>query len=431
MPSLYVHVPFCLKKCDYCAFYSVPISGDSELISGYLSGVKHEIELRKMEASEGLSSLFIGGGTPSVLQARELDQLLKLIHKAYRFQTKIKIKKHEPINIGKSFTTQEKKLPLIKQSYMEKTVELNPGTLNQEKLMVMHDYGVNRVSLGVQSFNDLLLQRIGRLHNSGDIYKGVELIRSVGFENLNLDLIFGLPGQTLTDWQEALRKATDLCPEHLSIYALTLEENTPIGRHYLSNSKGSLTSDLNGSMADENKSLKYYKEVLPDDDQQADMYDWAVGFLQDKGYFRYEISNFSKPGFECLHNSSYWQGKEYIGLGPGAVSCLKGIRTKNIENTLEYNEMLRLGDRPLDSKETEFLTKNQLISEYMMLGLRTVKGVSPRIFAEKFQVEIQDIYGQILAEYMDKNILCFINGRITINPSYFFIANSILLKFIL
>ncbi len=431
MTSLYVHVPFCLKKCSYCTFYSLPLSavqvrnkqfyGDSDLISSYLSGVKREIALRNMEAPHGVSSLFLGGGTPTVLSPNQLDRLLGEIHQHFVIQDKPNI---------------------------EKTVEANPGTLDAEKLDVLKNYGINRISLGVQSYNDILLKKIGRIHTSKDIDQAVSLVRRAGFSNLNLDLIFGLPGQIMEDWQDSLNRAVELSPQHLSIYALTLEEDTPLGRRYLSEQTAQKTwnstcSSNHLTQSTFELSIEHPFEIqsdlespvkredfLPDDDLQADMYEWAVGFLQEKGYDHYEISNFARQGYECRHNLSYWRSEDYIGLGPGAVSCIQAIRTKNIENITAYTRMLKSEKKPFDLEETEVLTPKQLISEYMMLGLRTAKGIDIGEFNNKFMFNIQDIYGQIMANYMDRNVLFLSEERLMINPSYYFIANSIILDFI-
>ncbi len=406
MPSLYVHVPFCQSKCAYCSFYSVPLgkildnqkngqifNESSELIPQYLRGMAQEIKLRFTEAPSGVSTLFLGGGTPTVLNPRELEELLKTIHRNYIF-------------------VPEK---------AEMTVEANPGTLTLDKVAILHNYGINRISLGVQSFNNQILKRIGRIHTAEDISLGIKIIRKAGIENLNLDLIFGLPGQTMSDWQDTLKQAVACSPEHLSLYALTLEEDTPLGRKYLT-----LTQNLETNYPNDDSRLP-----LPDDDFQADMYEWAVNYLQGKGYKHYEISNFAKEGFECLHNQAYWQGEDYLGLGPGAVSCLRGVRTKNTEDLAKYSKMILAGEKAFDPLGTEVLTKEQLITEYMMLGLRTTKGIDLKKFAGKFKVEVQDIYGQILANYIDREILILVDGRLRINEIYFFVANSILQNFVI
>ncbi|NLM21685.1 MAG: radical SAM family heme chaperone HemW [Peptococcaceae bacterium] len=383
MPSLYVHVPFCQKKCNYCAFFSIPYTGSKTF--SYLQGMEREIHMRLGEVSGKIASLFLGGGTPTVLSAEELEGLLNSLELF-------------------AFSPQA-----------EKTVEANPGTLELKKLNIMSGYGINRISLGAQSFNDLLLNRIGRIHSAQDITRSVKLIRQAGFDNLNLDLMFGLPGQTLSDWQETLQKAVDLEPEHLSLYALTIEPGTP------------LACSLGEQSYEQSYSLG--SAVIPDDDMQADMYELAAGYLRTQGYWHYEISNFARPGFECRHNLSYWRGEDYLGLGPGAVSCLNGMRCKNVEHIYKYCRLTQQGLKPVEDSETEILTQKELIFEYIMLGFRTAEGIDRELFARKFGRPIQDIYGEVLTHYIDKGIICSEKGRIKLNPAYYFVANSIIKDF--
>lgn len=385
IPSLYVHVPFCLKKCAYCAFYSLPLSCFPEAINSFLQGISQEIECRRIKAPQGVFSLFLGGGTPTALSAEELDFLLGLIHKNFTFGSQAP----------------------------EKTVEANPGTITADKLTVLRFYGINRISLGAQSFHDQMLQRIGRIHTASDIRSAVKLIRQAGIKNLNLDLIFGLPGQTIADWQDTLKQAVEMEPEHLSVYALTLEEDTPFGRIYLADHK------------------KDDCALIPDDDLQADMYELAGGYLRDMGYIHYEISNFARPGYECHHNQAYWSGEDYLGLGPGAVSCLDGVRTKNREDIYLYQQMTSSGQMAFDPAETEILSLEQKVFEAMMLGLRTAAGIDFAVFEHKFHRPLQDIYGQILVKYMDREILFIRDGCLRLQEKYFFIANVVLQEFIL
>lgn len=387
MIPLYVHIPFCLQKCNYCAFYSLPLAVGlddrakqgryQDCVFPFLQALEREIELRHYEAPSGVSSLFLGGGTPTVLAAAEIGRLLEILHSGFD----------------------------IKAS--EKTAEANPGTLDRDKLAALISYGINRISLGAQSFDDSILQRIGRVHTAKDIVQGVRLVREAGIDNLNLDLIFGLPGQAMTDWQDSLQKAVSMSPEHLSLYALTIEEGTPFAK----------VCSAGG--------------VFPNEDLQADMYEWAVEYLSKEGYLRYEVSNFARPGYECRHNLAYWQGKDYLGLGPSAVSSLKGLRTKNIDKLESYQELLYSGIRPFDPNQTEHLSLQQRISEYVMLNFRTARGVDLKDFAAKFQVDMQDIYGHKLANYMNRKILVEKNGTIRINPSFLFVANSIIQDFVL
>ncbi|UWG96864.1 radical SAM family heme chaperone HemW [Dehalobacter sp. DCM] len=397
--SLYVHVPFCINKCDYCAFFSVPLNkmelqganSGSGIISSYLDGLEREIALCENEApAQGVSSLFIGGGTPTALAIHDLERLLNLLHTGYRFS---------------SSCSQENGYAPDKDT--EKTIESNPGTIDPEKLSVLRGYDINRISVGVQSFDDHILKTIGRIHSVKDIYNSVELIRKAGFDNLNMDLMFGLPGQRMRNWQDSLKQAVALNPEHLSLYALTVEEGTPLDHDYTSG-----------------------KITIPDDDSDADMYQWAVGYLQSNGYIHYEVSNFAKPGFECRHNLTYWRSEDYTGLGPGAVSCVNDVRSKNMEDITDYRKHLSAGNRPWDDSATEILTKDQRISEYMMLGLRTTAGIDLRGFADKFGAEVNDVYGQKLQDYLNKKILLINDGRLMIDPAYFFVLNGILVDFI-
>lgn len=396
MASLYVHVPFCLQKCYYCAFYSLALIDNGSMqdcISSYLLGIEREIEYRHTEAPAGVSSIFVGGGTPTALEPQQLSRLLKLIQNRF----------------GVGSQDQQGSV------YIEKTVESNPGTITVEKLAVLRDYGVNRISLGAQSFDDNLLRTIGRIHTAQDSRDGVKLIREAKFTNLNLDLMFGLPGQTMEDWRDTVQEAVGLCAEHISIYGLTLEEETPLGRLY---EEYSLSKAVPG------------RYNLPDDDLQADMYEWAVSFLGSQGYIHYEIANFALQGFQCRHNLSYWHGEDYIGLGPGAVSCTNGVRFKNTQDIDYYADTLISG-RPLESCEVEYLTPEQRISETIMLGLRTTQGIDIKAFQEKFKMDIQDIYGYKLVNYMDRKIILVDDGRLTVNPTYLFVINSILRDLIL
>jgi oxygen-independent coproporphyrinogen-3 oxidase len=239
-------------------------------------------------------------------------------------------------------------------------------------------------------------------------------VREAGFISIYLDLMFGLPGQTKEKWLETLEKALALKPQHLSVYALTIEEETPFARKYANNA-----TEIN-------------EALLPDDDLQADMYEMAVEFLKKAGYIHYEISNFALPGFECRHNLSYWRSEQYIGLGPAAVSCLDEVRSKNFEDIDEYYEnMINNGKWMVIEENQEKLTKEQVIFEYMMLGLRTAEGVAFANFYDRFQKGIKDIYGDFLEEYISRGLLISKGGRLKLNPQYFFVANAILTKFIL
>ncbi|HVJ50177.1 radical SAM family heme chaperone HemW [Desulfitobacterium sp.] len=375
MPSLYVHVPFCVRKCTYCAFYSVPLKNAKA--QDYLKGLREETELRKKDAPEGVSSLFIGGGTPTALAEEELEELLTLLkQKFYIPET------------------------------AEQTIEGNPGTLTREKLQILRRAGINRISLGVQSFDDSLLRQIGRIHTVQDVREGVQLIREAGFRNLNLDLMFGLPSQTLEDWQASLQEAVQLAPEHLSIYGLMVEEDTPLARN---------TRLL---------------ALLPNDDDQAEMYAWTRKYLRETGYLHYETSNFARPGYECQHNLGYWRGEDYLGLGPGAVGCIRQVRSKNIEDIARYREMLEQNRFPLEPTEVESLSEHDRMAERMILGLRLSQGVNLTAFKKEFGQDIRDIYQSVLERYLQTKVLIFNEDALRLNPDYWFVANSVLQEFV-
>lgn len=375
MPSLYVHVPFCVRKCAYCAFYSVPLKNSK--VQDYLKGLKKEINLRQKDALEGVSSLFLGGGTPTALAEEQLEALLSLLKQNFDIP-----------------------------DASEQTIEGNPGTLTREKLQILRRAGINRISLGVQSFDDALLRQIGRIHTVQDVRQGVRLIREAGFKNLNLDLMFGLPDQSLRDWQASLKEAVQLEPEHLSIYGLMVEEDTPLS--------------LNAKLL----------ELLPDDDAQAEMYAWTREYLQKAGYHHYETSNFARPGFECQHNLGYWRGEDYLGLGPGAVGCISKVRSKNSEDIKQYLEKLEQDLLPHDANEVETLSEGDRMAERMILGLRLSQGVNLKTFKQEFGQDIQDIYREVLERYLRKGILILDKETLRLDPDYWFVANSVLQEFV-
>ncbi|AET70404.1 putative oxygen-independent coproporphyrinogen III oxidase [Desulfosporosinus orientis DSM 765] len=387
MPSLYVHVPFCVQKCDYCAFYSHSLRDSSkDLISVYLEGLEIELAKRQKDAPQGVSSLFVGGGTPSVLGARDLERLLVMIRKFF---------------------------PSDPQR--EKTMEGNPGTLTEEKIDLIKRYGINRFSLGIQSFDDQLLKSVGRIHTANQARKAIQRLRAAGFTNLNLDLMFGLPGQSMRIWQETIEEAISNSPEHLSLYGLMLEEGTPLyTRCFESNAPCPANERC----------------LLPNEDMQAEMYEWAARRLKQAGYRQYETSNYARRGYECRHNLGYWRGEDYLGFGPGGVTCLNRVRWKNIEDVHTY--YLRLLERrsPIDESGEEVLTLRECMAERMILGLRLEEGVHLQSFKNDFEVDLRDIYQGVLERYKNKDVFIIEGDYFRLNPKYAFIANSILQEFV-
>ncbi|ODA39149.1 radical SAM family heme chaperone HemW [Desulfosporosinus sp. BG] len=381
MPSLYVHVPFCVQKCDYCAFYSHSlVSSPEDFISVYLEGLEVEMAKRQKDAPQGVSSLFIGGGTPTVLKDEELECLMKMIQRYFQ------------MNLG-----------------AEKTVEGNPGTLTTEKLNILRRYGVNRFSLGVQAFDDELLTGVGRRHTARQAREAIQRLRTAGFKNINLDLMFGLPAQDMKLWRASIEEALSYSPEHLSLYGLMLEEGTPLYKRYMDETK---------------------EASLPDDDLQAEMQEWAVERLKQAGYRQYETSNFARQGYECQHNLGYWRGADYLGLGPGGVSCVNRVRWKNVEEVSAYRDRLQKGQDLVDEEGLELLSLQDCMAERMILGLRLQEGVNITSFRNDFGVDLRDIYRDILERYKHKNVFMFQGDYLCLNPKLSFVANGVLQEFV-
>ena len=323
--GLYLHIPFCKSKCTYCDFYSLPHS--EEKMDAYTAAlIRHLEEVAPRCTRQTVDTVYFGGGTPSYLGEKRLTQLLKTVKKRYHVAPDAEI-----------------------------TLEANPDSAGDWKaLRALRRAGFNRISLGVQAADDAMLRRIGRVHTWEQVLSAVAAARMAKLENLSLDLIYGLPGQTLADWQETLTAAAALEPNHISCYGLKVEPGTPLWQ-------------------------QRHSAALPDDDAQADMYLWTVDYLAKQGYAQYEISNFARPGFESRHNLKYWRLEEYAGFGPGAHSDLGGVRfayerdlDAYIAGELRLSEMERIP--PLDRD-----------LEYIMLSLRTVQGIDSGYFERQFR----------------------------------------------
>ena len=325
--SLYVHVPFCVRKCLYCAFYSEPSSG--ELIDRYVGALTHELE--RVTADLKPRTIFFGGGTPSLLNLRQWERIFRAMER------------------------------IPKSGVMEWTVECNPATVSLEKAKLLRAGGVNRVSLGVQSFDDALLDRLGRVHSRQMVFESFDILRQAGFDNVNLDLMFAIPGQTLEVWRETLAEAAAMGSEHLSTYEVIYEEDTP------------LYDQLQAGKVD------------VDEDLACAMYEELVERAANAGFHQYEVANFARdttlnpqpstldvPSRCCFHNVNYWRGGSFYGLGPSATTYVRGVRTKNGSNTHLYCEQLEQGRRSLESREE--LLPLARAGETAAFGLRMVAG---------------------------------------------------------
>lgn len=369
--ALYIHVPFCKQKCFYCDFPSY--AGMEKYMDEYVNSLSEEI--RRLD-KVNIYSIFVGGGTPTYLSLRHWEKIADAL---------------EYIHVPKQ---------------IEFTVEGNPGTFNMEVLKLLKFIGVNRLSIGLQAWQKTLLKKLGRIHNVEQFISAYDMARSVGFDNINVDIMFGIPDQTMTDWKETLKNLVNVQPEHISCYSLIVEEGTPFFRWY------------------EKDALK-----LPDEEVERNMYTYARNYLNSHDYSQYEISNYGKNGKYCKHNLVYWNMKPYIGCGASAHSFINGKRMSNTSNIKEYISKIKNNEEPYS--EIHINTWKDNVEEFMFLGLRKIKGISTEEFNIRFGENINNVFGSTLKKYMDKGLILIDNDRIYLSPHGIEISNSILCEFIL
>ena len=369
--SAYVHIPFCTQICYYCDFSKVFIK--NQPVDSYL---EHLIEEYNAYDIKKLRTLYIGGGTPTALSARQLAFLL------------------------------EKLTDKLDLSYLEElTIEANPGDLDQEKIAVLKESPVNRVSLGVQTFNDRMLKQIGRSHSEKDIYENIANLKKAGFDNISIDLIYALPKQTMEDVKINVAKAIALDIPHMSLYSLILENHTVFMNR-----------------------MRRGKLPLPKEDLEAEMFDYIIAELEKAGFEHYEISNFSKPGFESRHNLMYWDNAEYYGIGAGASGYVDGVRYKNHGPIRHYLQAVEAGNARV---QEEVLTLNEKMEEEMFLGLRKKSGVSKKRFEEKFGLSFEDQYGAVVTELTEQGLLVPDRDIVRMTKKGLFLGDTVAEKFIL
>ena len=369
--SAYVHIPFCTQICYYCDFSKVFIK--NQPVDSYL---EHLIEEYDSYDIKKLRTLYIGGGTPTALSAPQLAFLL------------------------------EKLTDKLDLSYLEElTIEANPGDLDQEKIAVLKDSPVNRVSLGVQTFNDRMLKQIGRSHLEKDIYENIANLKKAGFDNISIDLIYALPKQTMEDVKTNVAKAIALDIPHMSLYSLILENHTVFMNR-----------------------MRRGKLPLPKEDLEAEMFEYIIAELEKAGFEHYEISNFSKPGFESRHNLMYWDNAEYYGIGAGASGYVDGVRYKNHGPIRHYLQAVEAGNARV---QEEVLTLNEKMEEEMFLGLRKKSGISKKRFEEKFGLSFEDQYGDVVAELTEQGLLVPDRDIIRMTKKGLFLGDTVAEKFIL
>ncbi|MEG6520762.1 radical SAM family heme chaperone HemW [Desulfotomaculum sp. 1211_IL3151] len=375
--GLYIHVPFCMRKCLYCDFTSYPIN--QAQVANYLRGLEMEIELY-LEVlgleNTSIESIFVGGGTPTSLMSEQLARILERLDRSFSITKDAEI-----------------------------TTEANPGTVNLSELKELRAAGFNRLSLGVQSTHQELLSLMGRIHDFGQAREALDQARQAGFTNINLDLIFGLPQQTLGQWQQTLADIIMLKPEHISCYGLQLEEGTPL-----------------------TCSIEQGKLPACSEEDDLAMFQSASAILRAEGYEHYEISNFARAGYQCRHNLLYWHNGEYLGFGPGAHSHHNQARWGNVENIDNYVSLLQSGQQPLAEKTT--LTMKEQMEETVFLGLRMLKGLNRIDFQNRFGVAIDQIFAREIARLVRLGLVKTEDGYLKLTEKGLPIANQVFLEFV-
>ena len=370
--SLYIHIPFCIQKCHYCDFVS--FSDQEKYYESYFTALYREIEIRSKNISKPIDTIYIGGGTPSCVPVQYISDLLECVRSYY-----------------------------VLKDNCEISMEMNPGTVDQTSCDAYYSFGINRISVGVQSANDRLLHLLGRIHNFNDAKKTTGFLKKAGFDNINIDIMFGLPNQTLDDWITTLDKVLALDPDHVSVYSLTLEENTPFY-------------------------LKYQDTDYLSDELDRQMYHSAVNYLTDSGYQQYEISNFAKAGKVCKHNLYCWRMEDYIGVGLNAHSYIDGVRYQNDEEldlyiaAIAQEKSAITMSRELDQKEK--------MGDYIFLGLRTIKGINLTDFKETFNTDLMLIHHNEIRRLIEQKLLELKTDNLSLTEKGLDYANYVMREFV-
>lgn len=378
--ELYIHIPFCARKCAYCDFLSGPASAVAQ--RAYVEQLIKEIRFQSAGFREyEVSSLFIGGGTPSVLPGEDMALMMEEVRKAFRVKDDAEI-----------------------------TIEVNPGTVSQSKVEIYAAVGINRISIGLQSADDGELKNLGRIHTYDEFLKTYQRVRLAGFKNVSVDLMSALPGQTLASWKNTLKKVVMLKPEHISAYSLIIEEGTPFYEQYHG-----------------------HPELLPGEEEEREIYYAARDYLKEQGYERYEISNYAKPGYACRHNIGYWTGVEYLGLGLGASSYIRNTRFHN-ETDLEAYKAIPMGEEGGEGRlhqDIEALSVRTRMEEFMFLGLRMSEGVSGSEFIARFGQNMWNVYGDVLRRFEAEGLIEIESPRVRLTDYGTDISNYVLSQFLL
>ena len=373
--GLYIHIPFCVKKCAYCDFLSW--KGSDEEREAYVQALEKEISSYSEFAKDyRVSTVFFGGGTPSVLEGEQTERILKKIRDTFRVEKDAEI-----------------------------TLEMNPGTAQKEKLLLYRELGINRLSIGLQSVKNENLKLLGRIHTYGDFLDSYRMAREAGFDNISADLISSLPGQTLEEWKEELEILQETPLEHISVYQLIIEKGTEFYEKY-----------------------GEHEELLPDEETSREIYLWTGKYLKEHSFEQYEISNYARPSRKSRHNLRYWERKDYLGLGLGAASMVHNIR---MSNTRDWEKYIEGSQNPKRLREeVEFLEEPRQMEEFMFLGLRKTEGVSRKEFRRTFGRELDMVYEKALEKHLENGMLEASKDRIRLSQAGILVSNQVLSDFI-
>ncbi|BBF43284.1 hypothetical radical SAM family enzyme in heat shock gene cluster, similarity with CPO of BS HemN-type [Lachnospiraceae bacterium KM106-2] len=378
--GIYIHIPFCEKKCDYCDFLSMPST--LAVKEKYMEHLREEMrESKECLQDYEVQSVFFGGGTPSAVPPEEIVKVMDLLKEEYK----------------------------IDCERCEITMEMNPGTLSVDKLKKYKDAGINRISMGLQSAHNDELKKLGRIHTYEQFLENYKAARSVGFTNINIDLMSGLPHQTVEGWEDTLSKILALNPEHISAYSLIIEEGTKFYERFGED--------------------KPEEDALISDETDREIYHVTRKMMHEAGYERYEISNYAKKGYECRHNVSYWIGTDYVGFGLGASSYIKGMRYHNEEDLDTY--IKDIDQKVSLIRDSINLTENNKMEEYMFLGLRLIRGVSMLEFEKRFGKTMMDVYGSVIDTVTEEGLLTQDGDRVYLTERGIDLSNYVMAQFLL
>ena len=376
--GLYIHIPFCRQKCRYCDFLSFPCT--SEKVYGeFVSAATMEMDSRREDCTDYLvDSIFIGGGTPSLLSLEDFRRLMS--------------------GIQSNFSIAEE---------AEITIESNPASLDREKMDTYLDCGVNRISIGIQSFDNQILRLLGRLHDKNEAFQKIQMARKAGFDNINIDLMFGIPDQSMKVWLDTVRQGIFLGPQHISLYSLQLEKGTPLYKEVY-----------------EDRTLEPTPEII-----DREMYHEAISLLKSAGYRHYEISNTAKPGRESRHNLKYWSYEEYLGIGPGASSFFGGQRFKNFEKMNRYIDAIKKHQPPVDESSIEHYSELEEMGIYVFTGLRKAEGISLDDFRRRFDVDLFTVYDPAILK-RHKGLINLYDNQLYLTDAGMDVSNRVMAEFV-